>query len=280
MTRALIDGDEAIFRACVMSVEGAPRGSAGRCPPTLQQATETLDTMLSNWTERAGADECLVCLSPNDRKLFRRSIYSEYKSGRGEKPDHYWDLVEHVRAQHPTREIQGLEADDVMGILSGPDAVIVSGDKDLRTVPGRLYNPRTDRLETIACDEADRNWMVQTLMGDATDGFTGCIGIGAKGAERVLGRARTMDQWWPAVVREFTKPKVGKYASVRQSSKDALVQAALARILRPSDYRNDGGPARVEFKIGTASFYFELRWVEDFRDEQDGRRYPGRRVAR
>jgi DNA polymerase I len=141
---------------------------------------------------------------------------------------------------HPHHLIEGLEADDVMGILATTDkysdrAVIVSIDKDMRTIPGRHLNPAKDtRIVTVTPDEADYAWMTQTLVGDSSDGYKGCPGVGPVGAYKILpalGR-RSEGEWlkraWPLVVSAFAGKKL--------SEDDALMQARMARILRRSDY--------------------------------------------
>ncbi|NIW82658.1 MAG: phage exonuclease, partial [Thermoplasmata archaeon] len=59
---------------------------------------------------------------------------------------------------------------------------MVSNDKDLMTIPGKLYRPMNDERLTITKVEADRFWMKQTLMGDKTDGYDGIPGVGPKTA--------------------------------------------------------------------------------------------------
>ena len=80
-----------------------------------------------------------------------------------------------------------LEADDCMGILSTHktlvpgERIIVSNDKDMQTIPGLLFNPAKDKKpRRISELEADRFFMYQTLVGDTTDGYPGCYGIGPK----------------------------------------------------------------------------------------------------
>jgi DNA polymerase-1 len=62
--------------------------------------------------------------------------------------------------------------------------------------------------------------MYQTLVGDTSDGYPGCPGIGPVKAEKVLG----MPPNWQDVV--------GAYRAAKLTEADALVQARVARILR------------------------------------------------
>ena len=105
-----------------------------------------------------------------------------------------------VEDRYRTERLHGLEADDLLGILATTlpkysDAIVVSLDKDLRTIPGRHLNPSKETspavVRVITELEADTAWLMQTLMGDSTDGYTGVPGIGPKKAEKILcGRPR------------------------------------------------------------------------------------------
>ena len=75
-----------------------------------------------------------------------------------------------------------LEADDALGIYAtaNPGNVICSPDKDMRQIPGQLF----DMKETMSVNEAEgAKWhLIQTLAGDQTDGYAGVPGIGVKRA--------------------------------------------------------------------------------------------------
>jgi len=124
----------------------------------------------------------------------------------------------------------GLEGDDILGILAThPKAIrgqkiIVSIDKDMKTIPGYVWNPdKDDEPIFYSTEEADYWHLYQTLTGDTTDGYPGLPGCGPKGAEKVL-----EDPSWEAVVAAYEKKGL--------TEEDALVQARCARILRATDY--------------------------------------------
>ena len=122
-----------------------------------------------------------------------------------------------------------LEADDCIGILSSMEknkdrCIILSGDKDMRTLAGWHYDFLRDIYEYITGEEADKNFLMQTLTGDPVDGYSGCPKIGAVNATRILDK----DCSWHAVVAAFEKQGL--------TAHDALIQARVARILRASDY--------------------------------------------
>ena len=66
------------------------------------------------------------------------------------------------------------------------DKVILTKDKDLKTVPSTIWFMQGDNYTEVSEEEADYNHMLQTLTGDATDGIPGCPSIGIKTAEKIL----------------------------------------------------------------------------------------------
>jgi hypothetical protein len=164
----------------------------------------------------------------NFRKHLAPTIY---KVGRKEKPEGYWSVVDAIEARFKSHRVDGLEADDLLGI-AGTDlarwgqAVIVSIDKDLGTVPGVVFNPNKDcQPRRISTPQADYLWMTQTLTGDPCDGYGGCPKIGPVKAGKILAECGLqLGAMWPAVVETFDAAGL--------SHADALLQARLSRILR------------------------------------------------
>jgi len=119
-----------------------------------------------------------------------------------------------------------LEADDCIGILATTkkNSIIVSGDKDFKSVPGRFFDYKRGEFYDISVDKADYWHLYQTLIGDTADNYSGCPGIGEKTAEKILAEGAT----WACVVAQYEKKGL--------TEADALVQARVARILRREDY--------------------------------------------
>ncbi|MDR5812004.1 hypothetical protein QCE62_00180 [Caballeronia sp. LZ033] len=261
MTTALIDGDEAIYKATVIKVEDTDWEAETICdrPPTFEEALEAFNRIVAAWVREVDADDYIICLSPKQRGLFRRGIYPAYKGARGEKPEQYKPVEDFVFENLNPVWYPGLEADDVMGILSGPGKIICSNDKDMKTVPGMLYITGKKTLVEITPSRANYQWMLQTLTGDSTDGFKGCTGIGPKKAETALTEAGTS---LPSMARAaqdlYLAPKTGKYRDQLQDLSDFRREAVLARILRPTDY--DAETGRVSYAIpGVKDIDFNAR---------------------
>jgi DNA polymerase-1 len=81
---------------------------------------------------------------------------------------------------------------------------------------------------TISEAQADYYHMFQTLVGDTSDGYKGCPGVGKVKAEALLSDHDRSH--WDIVKAAYEKAKL--------TEQDALTQARLARILRWSDWDN------------------------------------------
>jgi DNA polymerase-1 len=112
-----------------------------------------------------------------------------------------------------------------MGIYATehPGNIIVSPDKDMRQIPGKLF----DMKETVTIDpEEGRRWhLIQSLAGDQTDGYSGCPGIGIKRAVTLFEEGGYN---WDVVVKAFADKDLGEDV--------ALMNAQLAKILTNKDY--------------------------------------------
>lgn len=203
----------------------------------LESALKIAERDLEEVANKLNATRIIVCLT--DEVNFRTSVYPDYKGNRKDvrKPSTLRRVKEFYASKYETYQRPGLEADDCMGVLSTHkslvpgERIIVSTDKDMQTIPGLLFNPNKDdkKPRRISELDADRYFMQQTLTGDATDGYPGCKGIGAK-SPFVTGLAdcRTTKEMWDQVVKG--------YASKGKTEADALVQARCARILRACDW--------------------------------------------
>lgn len=172
-------------------------------------------------------------------KTFRHDLLPTYKGNRDprKKPVLVSALRDWILEEFGDKAycIPPLEADDVMGILATdpnwhPDSkkVIVSLDKDFRTIPAMFYDYGKDIYYEVSEDDANHFWMIQTLMGDSTDNYAGCPSIGTVTAHKLLPEPDELAQLWDVVVGTFGKKGLGEDA--------ALLQARMARILRHGDY--------------------------------------------
>ena len=236
--RLLIDADVLAYQACA-GAEKIICFEEDSCFPvcSLTDALAAFNHKLSFITETLGSGNFYLCFSDETGNNFRRSLYPQYKNNRTGKPK---PVALHFLREHLLKEDKGtvlvprLEADDVMGILathSGRENIIVSIDKDLRSIPGKFFNlgRPEDGIQEISTEDADHWFMMQALMGDATDGYPGCPKFGPATAARALsGVPRTIEDMWPVVLAAYEKAGFGEDY--------ALLMARMARILRAEDY--------------------------------------------
>ena len=185
---------------------------------------------LNKVTKAMMDDDFILYFSSTEN--FRKKIYPDYKGHRMKrKPLGYKRLVNYCRENHNFKLIEGLEADDTIGIEAtrhaDPSNIIVSPDKDMRQIPSVLWN-LTDDVTEITEEEGDRWHLVQSLSGDPTDGYSGCPGIGVKRATELLDKNENQ---WEAVCKAYRDRGL--------SDDDALLNARLAKILRNENYDHD-----------------------------------------
>lgn len=203
------------------------------------------------------ADKCMICLTDPEHN-FRNDVYPEYKMNRKglERPELLNDMKAHLAHEYQSFIRPGLEADDIMGILATyprllykqlgkiDEAVMVSIDKDMRTIPGTVFNPNYPHLGELVISEEDANrfLMWQTVVGDRVDGYPGCPGVAEGGkytpfgfeeGPRSYGLAHEVfecdyEDLWDYVVWVFCRSGL--------TEADALVQARCAHILRRYSY--------------------------------------------
>ena len=227
----LVDGDWLIYSACC-ATENDIRWDEWvhtlHADPV--DIRDFVKWKLAHWAELANDTDVVLCFS--SYPTFRHEIHSEYKANRmgRRKPLGLRDAIDWAKAEYEHRVMANLEADDVMSLLLTGctywDPIMVSIDKDMRTVPGRVLVD--DQIILTSRHQANLNWMTQALTGDTSDNYPGLKGFGPKTAAKLLDGAETLAEMWDRVV--------GAYKKNGQTFGDALLNARLARILRLGDY--------------------------------------------
>lgn len=225
----LIDGDIIAYQSCVVVEKECDWGDGvTTLHSTLEDAWAVTREMIADLAEQADVDPDDVVFAFSDSRNWRKELWDGYKAHRKKqrKPLAYGKLVEHIKSLYRSFQYPWLEADDVLGILMTDGTfdvpVLWSLDKDLKQIPG--LHLIDDEIVEITKEEGDVWWWKQALMGDASDGYKGCPGIGEKKADGLI---KDPDSW-NVVKRTFL--------SAKQTEQDALLQARLSRILRHGDY--------------------------------------------
>ena len=174
-------------------------------------------------------DDIILFFSSPDN--FRKKIQGDYKGHRNrKKPCAYKRVINKLKTEFEVITMPTLEADDAMGIYATkyPGNIIVSPDKDMRQIPGMLYNLEESTLINPA--EGAKWHLVQSAAGDNTDGYSGIPGIGIKRATQMFEEKG----WSWKTLREAFKEK-------GLSEDVALMNARLAKILTTDDYDHEKG---------------------------------------
>lgn len=171
-------------------------------------------------------DETEVILFFSDSTNFRKTIQPAYKGHRNrKKPCGYKRVINALKEEFEVIVMPTLEADDALGIYAtaNPGNVICSPDKDMRQIPGKLFD--MEKVDTIEPEEGMKWHYIQTLAGDQTDGYAGVPGIGIKRAAALF---EEKGYNWKTVVEAFADKDLTEDV--------ALQNARLAKILTIDEY--------------------------------------------
>ena len=152
-----------------------------------------------------------VCFDPAQGKTFRHEQYPEYKAGRDKQPEDITLAIPYIKsilaAMHiPVVEVEGYEADDVIGTLSrlataeGFTTYMMTPDKDYGqlvdehvfqyrpAIKGQGFEVRGPREVCDRYGISDPRQVIDLLAleGDASDNVPGCPGVGEKTAAKLI----------------------------------------------------------------------------------------------
>jgi len=137
---------------------------------------------------------------------FRHEIFPDYKINRigKRKPLALKHTINKVKERYECITYPNLEGDDVLGLLATngryDNPIIVSVDKDMRTIPCKLL--AAEEIEHITEKKATRHWFEMSLAGDAGDGILGIKGMGMVTASKTLADTPdTIEALWDKVKR-------------------------------------------------------------------------------
>lgn len=124
-----------------------------------------------------------------------------------EKPIHLQALREHLVTSWGFVVVDGIEADDAVGIeaykLHEDESIMVHIDKDLNQFRGHHYNYRKKEKYYVSEFAGWYSFYLQILTGDRIDNIEGLKGIGpAKGA-KILKDCTTVEELYDAVLKAY-----------------------------------------------------------------------------
>ena len=196
-------------------------------------------------------------------KTFRDQIFPEYKGTRAKMPDDLSPQITRIRQlvdafNIPRLELEGFEADDVLGSIAhianeqGLGVKIITGDRDLL----QLVNERT----TVYLAGDDQNYVTdedvvrklgvppnqvvdyKALVGDKSDNIPGVPGIGEKTAISLLQKFGTLEEIYSHIDKVENRWKT----KLEQSKDKAYMSYDLAKIKTDINVRLDLEHARAD----------------------------------
>ena len=223
----LIDADYIVYKCCAATETEIDFGEDLIVVTSrFSEAYEYVERELYNIASDLGCfDDSILFFS--DSVNFRKSIDPAYKGHRNrKKPCGYKRVINKLKEDYHVVIMPTLEADDALGIYATkePGHIICSPDKDMRQIPGQLFD-LTQEVVEITPEMGDRWHLIQAMAGDQTDGYAGIPGIGIKRAEALL---EANGATWQTVVDAFAAKDLDESV--------ALMNARLAKILQCDDY--------------------------------------------
>ena len=204
-------------------------------PPTWDVVEEILENRIGNILALSGHSEegeaPLFSFSSRINFRSRIAFTAPYNAGSGNKPYHYDNIKAFLKGTRDCIEIEGFEADDLIGILltkSPEKYVCCTRDKDLRQIPGWHFGWELGNqpqfgpflVEGFGHIELDakkkiRGWgekffYAQLLMGDRVDTIPGIEGMGDVGAFKIISPCQDSNEALKACIEAY-KASYGLY---------------------------------------------------------------------
>jgi DNA polymerase-1 len=247
MSTALIDGDSILYKVgFALEEEFEDADGLKTYYVNLQNAKDFIDGLIDGILFNTDCDSCELWLGErgtNFRYKLSENLKDLYKHNRKDsrKPDKHKEMLHYIKTKHKSMSALDCEIDDVVVFKKQENPmhyVLCAIDKDvLYQSVGTHYNYGKDDWITVTENEAIYYAYLQTLTGDSTDGYKGCIGVGPVKAKKILGEPgvhgeRTL---WAKVLTAYRKTK--------QSKLEAYTTMRLAQMHQLK--RNSEGKLRI-----------------------------------
>jgi len=201
----LIDGSAIAYRSYYAFIRNPLINSKGENTSAAFGFTNSMMKIL-----REEKPDYIAMVFDTKAPTFRHELFKDYKSTRAKMPEEMVTQLPRIREvvegmNLPVIEMDGYEADDVMGTLAVQakkrelEVVLVTGDKDFLQLVNediKVLNPRKSGEEIELIDQnnvankfgvpAEKVTDVLGLMGDASDNVPGVPGIGEKTAVELV----------------------------------------------------------------------------------------------
>jgi hypothetical protein len=208
----------------------------------VSHALQNVKQTLLKIAEDCDSHDGTIYLSGKGNYREEIAVTHPYKGTRDpdHKPVHYQAIKDYLVKHWDAEVVDGMEADDAMGIAQikamksfDPDPTywdqpvfnnetcICTIDKDLDMIPGWHYNIRKGNKYFVNLEEADYFFHKQMLTGDNADNIKGIYGVGDKKSDKML-RGKTPDERVEVIKRAYKK-EFGKDADLRYKENSGLL---------------------------------------------------------
>jgi DNA polymerase-1 len=260
----LIDGHALAYRAYFALTQGA---AASRWQTSAGEPTAGIfgfTSVLLKVLEQDRPDYLAVAFDTG--KTFRDDLFPEYKATRAKMPDDLRPQIERIRQvvdafNIPRVELEGYEADDVLGSLArwavahGLGVKILTGDRDLLqlvgervivNLPGKTLAEARDYLAEDVLEalgvRPEQVVDYKGLVGDKSDNIPGVAGIGEKTAVSLLQAHGSLE----GIYAHLAELPAGVQKKLQEGQEKAYLSRNLATIVTGLDVTLDLEKARPE----------------------------------
>ncbi len=243
----LLDAMALVFRAYYALIRNPRITSKGRNTNAQFGFTNTLVELINNQKPSHMA-VCFDTHAPTERHI----DFADYKANRQEAPEDLLSALPDIKRiiqgfNIPVIELDGYEADDIIGTLSiqaanaGYEVFMVTPDKDYGQLVSdkiKIYKPgyQGGDVEIMGPEEICTKWNIKTvdqvidvlgLMGDAVDNIPGIAGVGEKTAAKLLAEYGTLEN----ILENAGSIKGALGEKVRNGKDAAILSKKLATII-------------------------------------------------
>lgn len=199
--KILIDGDIFAYRAA-FSCEDQDVEDA------LDKVDDKLQWAIYACVLEYDVEDYQVFLTGKGNFRYDIATTAEYKGNRKdvEKPAHLADIRQHMIDNWEAVVSKGEEADDLIAIAAteiGPEAIVVTVDKDMQQLPCRHYNPVKGEHSVVSDYEGTKFFYKQILTGDRADNIIGLYRVGPAKAEKMVTDCETEADFYEVCLREY-----------------------------------------------------------------------------
>ena len=246
----LIDAYALIYRSYYALIRAPRINSKGLNTSAVMGFTNTLHEVMNKVQPTIGQLPTHIAVAFDHGLTFRHELFPEYKAQREETPEDIRLSIpiikELLQALHiPTLQVDGFEADDVIGTVAGMaereglQVYMLTPDKDyaqLVTEQIHMFRPRhgggyedmgpKEVCEKYGIDNTDQVIDLLGLMGDSSDNYQGCPGVGEKTAVKLIQEFGSIE----GLLSRSSEVKGKLREKVEQSADQIILSKTLATI--------------------------------------------------